>query len=116
MARKKNKLNLNEKLSYYIDSLTKVIKVDKIILFGSYANGNPNEYSDIDIALVSSELNSKEPWLKHIREIKDKADLYDPYLELFTFPTKVFEKELGFDKYFIREIKKTGKVIYQRPD
>ena len=116
MVRKKNKLNLKKKLGYYIDSLTKVIKADKIILFGSYANGKPNKYSDIDIALVSSELNPREPWLKHVREIKDRAELYDPYLELFTFPTKVFEKELGFDQYFIREIKKTGKVIYKKPD
>lgn len=115
MARKKNKLDLKAKLKYYIDSLTKAVKVDKIILFGSYANGKANKYSDIDIALVSPELNPEEPWLKHVREIKDKVELYDPYLELFTFPTKTFEKELGFDKYFIREIKKTGKVIYQRP-
>jgi predicted nucleotidyltransferase len=27
--------------------------VREVYLFGSYANGNPNEYSDIDLAIVS---------------------------------------------------------------
>ena len=106
---------IKKKLEEYINVLTKAISVDQMILFGSYAKGKAHEFSDIDIALTSSKLNPKKPWLKHVREIKDRAELYDPYLELFTFPTKVFEKELGFDQYFIREIKKTGKVIYQKP-
>ena len=32
------------------------IKVDKAFLFGSYANGNPQPYSDIDICIVSPNL------------------------------------------------------------
>ena len=31
------------------------IHIDKIILFGSYARGNANEYSDIDIAVISDD-------------------------------------------------------------
>lgn len=27
--------------------------IDKILLFGSYAKGNPNKYSDIDLAVFS---------------------------------------------------------------
>ncbi len=29
------------------------IEVSQVILYGSYARGNPEEYSDIDIAVVS---------------------------------------------------------------
>ena len=115
MVRKENNLELEKKLKYYIDTLTSVIKVDKIILFGSQANGNMHEYSDIDIAVISPELNPNEPELKHLRYIKDKADLFDPDLQLVAFPTQKFENETGFDKGFIQEIKKTGQVIYQSP-
>lgn len=116
MARKKNYVNLKEKLSCYIKSLTKAISVDKIILFGSYANGKPHEYSDIDIALVSPELDSAIPTVFHNIEVAKKANLYDPDIQLFAFPSKTFKQEKGIQGSFIREIKKTGKVIYQRPD
>ncbi len=42
------------KINLYLDELSKNnIKVRKAILFGSYAKGNYNEWSDIDIAVVS---------------------------------------------------------------
>lgn len=111
----KNYLNLNKKLSYYIKALTKAIEVDKIILFGSYATGKPHEYSDIDIALVSPELYPRVPTVFHNIEVARKASLYDGDIQLFAFPKEKFDKEEGVQGSFIREIKKTGKVIYQRP-
>ena len=115
MARKKNKLNLKSKLKKYVAILTKVIDVEKIILFGSYANGTAHEFSDIDIALISSDLDPQKPTFFHNIEIAKKAKLYDGDLQLFAFPKKRFDKEEGVQGSFIREIKKTGKVIYQKP-
>ena len=41
-------------INKYIDALNKNnIKIEQAILYGSYANGSYNKYSDIDIALVS---------------------------------------------------------------
>lgn len=38
----------------YINSLqTFGIEVSQVILYGSHAKGNPKEYSDIDVAVVS---------------------------------------------------------------
>lgn len=39
----------------YIEKISKYYKIDAIILFGSYAKGNENEDSDIDIAIISSD-------------------------------------------------------------
>ena len=86
-----------------------------MILFGSYAKGEAHEFSDIDIALISSELNPKKPTFVHNIEIKEKANYYNPDLQLFAFPKEKFEKEEGVQGSFIREIKRIGKVIYQRP-
>ena len=112
----KTKMNLKQKLNYYIETLSKIIKIDQVILFGSYARGDSHEYSDIDLAVISSDLDSKKPYFVYNIELVDKATLYDPDLQLFAFPKETFEKELGIEGSFIREIKKTGKVIYQRPD
>ena len=117
MARKKDQIKLiKKKLDEYINVLTKAISVDQIILFGSYAKGEAHEFSDIDIALISSKLNPKKPTFVHNIEIKEKANYYDPDLQLFAFPKERFDKEEGVQGSFIREIKKTGKVIYKRPD
>lgn len=116
MARKKIKLNLKSKLKKYVNTLTKTVEVEKMILFGSYAKGTETEFSDIDIALISSELDPKKPTFLHNIEIAKKAKLYDGDLQLFAFPKEKFEKEEGVQREFIREIKKTGKVIYKKPD
>lgn len=113
MDREENLLmNLNEKLKYYINTITKNIKVDKIILFGSFSNGNPHEYSDIDIAVISPELDSNKSQFENIRTIKERADLIDPGLQLLAYPTETFEKELGVERLFIKEIKNTGTVLF----
>ncbi len=106
-------MNLDKKLDYYIKTISKVIKIDKVILFGSFAKGNPHEYSDIDLAVVSPDLDPQKPYFIHNIEVAEKADLYDPDLQLFAFPREPFEKETGVEGSFIREIKKTGRVIYQ---
>lgn len=115
MAGKKNNINLKKKINYYIKALTKAVQTDKIILFGSYANGKTHKYSDIDIALISPELDPSIPTTFHNIEVAKKASLYDPDIQLFAFPTKVFKEANGVQGSFIREIKKTGKVIYQKP-
>ena len=110
---KKNHINLKKKINYYVKALTKAIHVDKIILFGSYTNGKPHEYSDIDIALISPELDPAIPTVFHNIEVAKKVNLYDPDIQLFAFPSKIFKEGNGVQRSFIREIKKTGKVIYQ---
>ncbi|HAS73691.1 MAG TPA: nucleotidyltransferase [Clostridiales bacterium UBA8960] len=38
----------------YLESVSKIIPIDKAILFGSYAKGNYDDNSDIDLAIFSS--------------------------------------------------------------
>lgn len=107
-------MNLEQKLEHYIKSITSAINVDLIVLFGSYAKGNPHEYSDIDLAIVSKELDSNVPRWENIKLIKEKANLhFDPDLQLVPFSKDAFENDLDSPiGSFIREIKKTGKIIY----
>lgn len=41
-----------EKISEIVDKIASGYDPDKIILFGSYAAGNPNEHSDLDLFLI----------------------------------------------------------------
>ena len=107
-------MNIEKKLEHYIKSITGVMNVDMIILFGSFAKGNPHEYSDIDLAVISKEIDPDLPRWENIRIIKEKANIYlDPDLQIIPFTKEAFENDKDSPiGSFIREIKKTGKVIY----
>ena len=113
-GKKYTEIELENKLKSFIKNVTNTINIDQIILFGSYAKGNPHEYSDIDIALVSEDLDPKLARWQNIELIMKKYNIkYDPDLQLVPFAKESFENDTESPiGSFIREIKKTGKVIY----
>jgi len=58
------KEKLKEKQLSYVNAARDVVKFDKAVLFGSYANGKPEEYSDIDIGLFMDRLDENVDYLK----------------------------------------------------
>ena len=55
----------------FLGECTKLpVKIDRAILFGSFANGKPNENSDIDLALFSEKFSDNI--LKNIVETQSK--------------------------------------------
>ena len=91
----------------YSNEVKRIINPDKIILFGSYVNGVPHEDSDIDIAVLVSDLDS-ETWynsrilLQRIKRNKEYIDIEPHLLDENNDPS-------GFVKYVI----KAGEIIYQ---
>ena len=110
---KKNNLELKEFLKLFFDQVTKSFSLDELVLFGSYARGQATDNSDIDLALVSSDLTSTSAFC-NTRTIKDKTKFFDPDLQLFSFSPKLYYQEEFIDPGFIQEIKRTGKVIYSK--
>lgn len=67
----------------------KPLEVEKIILFGSYAYGNPNEDSDLDICIIKSAFDSKIGEKRKIRaalkNIKMPKDILIAKIDEFEF-------------------------------
>jgi uncharacterized protein len=61
VAKKFNSEELNFILNDYLSRLKTRFKVDKAILYGSYAKGNATEDSDIDLLIISSDLPLNKP-------------------------------------------------------
>jgi predicted nucleotidyltransferase len=78
--------------------------IDKVILFGSYANGYPHDYSDIDLAVWSSKFGD-DP-LEDKEKIRPLLQRYSP-LQLHPYPSS----ETALDDPFIDEIERTGEVL-----
>lgn len=56
MAKRKTKKIVQKQIARYVDELRKRnIQIDRAYLFGSYAKGTANEWSDIDVALLTNE-------------------------------------------------------------
>jgi predicted nucleotidyltransferase len=85
------------------------VPVEKMILYGSYANGMPRAYSDIDVAVISPAFRGK----KLIETQAELAKILAKYLAMVepvgyspdAFRTAEPETMLG-------EIKRTGKVLF----
>ena len=72
---------------------------DEVFLFGSYAKGKPNEFSDIDVAVCDKKFSGCLPL--DIENIKSIVSKYSA-IELHTFNSN------DKDSPLIREIRKNG--------
>jgi len=81
------KKQIVEKLMY--------LKPEKIILFGSYAYGEPNEDSDLDICVVEKDYKNKWEEKRKIDDLLDfikiSKDILNPRLDEYNF----YKKEFG---------------------
>jgi predicted nucleotidyltransferase len=84
---------------------------DKIILFGSYAAGNPNDDSDIDLLIIK---DSELP--RHKRSFDIQKSLIGSMIpmDILVFTNTEFEKEKNDKFSFINSAIKTSKILYER--
>ncbi|MFM7458035.1 MAG: nucleotidyltransferase domain-containing protein [bacterium] len=113
MVRKKNKLELENLLTELCNRIKDHYELDEILLFGSYAKGTANEWSDVDVAIISPSLN-KRSVLGNVLDISNKIKFYDSDLQLTAFPSQNFYQESFDPQSFIGEIKRTSKKIYNK--
>jgi predicted nucleotidyltransferase len=78
------------------------IEIDSAFLFGSYSKGNSNEWSDIDIALVSGSFTGNR--IKDRDKFRKLARSVSSMIELMPFSRNDFNEGNPFAK----EIIKTG--------
>ena len=82
---------------------------EKIILFGSYAYGNPTEDSDLDICVVEKSFKSKIEEKTKIRELLGDVnfaiDILVPKLDEYAF----YKNEINSVYY---DIDKKGEVLW----
>ena len=56
-----------ETIQIAVDRILAVAKPNKVIMFGSYARGNANEYSDLDLMVVEPEVSNKSDEMIRLR-------------------------------------------------
>jgi predicted nucleotidyltransferase len=91
-----------------VEQIVEKFKPQKIILFGSYARGNPRPESDVDLLVVtkSSEKASKS------LDIRRHLDVMFG-LDLVVYTSKRLKERVDMGDWFLRDILKEGEVLYE---
>jgi len=107
-----------EKLKKEIVDRLKPLNPYKIILFGSYAYGNPTKDSDIDLYIVTNDEFMPKSWrekmmlkLQYAKALSDLRERLD--IDLIVHTRKMYEKFLEYDSMFSRDITSKGQMIYE---
>jgi len=93
----------------------------KIILFGSHANGTPNEHSDIDLMVILDNDHVSKTYQErldkrvYVRTLVLDINEEVP-LDLLVYSKAELEKVKKYGNTFVIDIEKTGKVIYEKPN
>jgi predicted nucleotidyltransferase len=91
--------------------VAKCYQPDKIMLFGSFAYGEPNENSDVDILVVMATRNEIDQSIR----IWQAIDAPFP-LDLIVRTPRNLQWRLKEGDWFLREVIGKGKVLYEKVD
>lgn len=102
------KKTISKKVKKEIDKYIEILKEDKlpikeVILYGSYAKGNPRRWSDIDLCIVSSKFKNSGETMEYLWKKRKIFDV-NYAIEPIGFSPKDFRESNSL----IEEIKKTG--------
>jgi len=105
-----------EKLKPQIIERLMPLKPNKIILFGSFAYGNPNDDSDIDLFLLKDDLKIEQTRKYELDAMKSLLELQLKYntngIDILSGPTEYIKKR---EDYFYKiDILQNGKVWYEQ--
>lgn len=108
-CRRREKL-LNEELSRIVQILIEKYRPERIILFGSLAQGHVHEWSDIDLFII------KETTQRPLDRVLEVARLVHPKVgvDFFVYTPSEVDMCLREGISFVCDILNQGKVLYEK--
>jgi predicted nucleotidyltransferase len=104
----KAKAIFSKEVNSLVSQLKSKYHPQKIILFGSVAQGKAGRNSDIDMLIIK---NTQRRFLDRISDVLVCCDYKLPFEPLVYTPREIRER-LRLGDFFIRDILKKGKVLY----
>lgn len=103
------KKEIQQKIREIADEIVKNYQPKKIILFGSYAWGEPNKDSDVDLFIVEKTENTRETARKIDRLIFPRPFAID----IIVYQPEQLKKREKMGDFLIRDILTKGKLLYE---
>ncbi len=106
-----NKKIVVRKLYKCSEEIAKVMSIDKVILFGSYAKGGVTKESDIDLLVIGSK---KDRNLRTKIGVMFHKILPKKPIDVLLKTKDEIKKRIKIGDSFIKEIIDKGEIIYER--
>jgi predicted nucleotidyltransferase len=95
----------------YAKKIASKFDPDRIILFGSYAYGQPHEWSDVDLLVVMRAHDETNQAIRIINSLEAPFSL-----DLIVRTPEKIERDWRDGDWFLREVLAKGKVIHEKTD
>lgn len=94
-----------------VDKIVAEYAPDKVILFGSYAYGQPDEDSDVDLLIVKdTDMRPIDRWTHVKRLLRNRNSTVSVSPMVYT--PKEIEGRLAHGDFFLKDAVEKGKVLY----
>jgi predicted nucleotidyltransferase len=99
-------------LEPYLRRIVEKVHPEKIILFGSYAYGEPDEHSDFDLLVIRHGISSSKESNIEIRRALRDVDAPPASFTLLSRTPEEFEAKLKEGSFVYHDIAEKGVVLY----
>jgi uncharacterized protein len=98
-----------DQIQAFSQQIAQKFQPDRIILFGSYAYGQPSEDSDVDLLVI---LPFED--LPVYKAIEIRRQIRAPFpLDLIARTSEQIQQRLDMGDFFIQDIIKQGRILYE---
>jgi len=105
------KVSVGESLRPAIQKIVRELDPQKVVLFGSYAYGNPNSHSDVDLLVI---MESDQPHKERSWAVS-RLLLPRPFpVDILVKTPEEVDEALESGDFFLEEILSRGVVLYER--
>ena len=103
---------IEDKLQQVTRRIVEVFDPQRIIVFGSYAYGQPTSDSDVDLLIV---MESNERPATRATQVSKLLRPRPFPMDIMVRTPEEIQQRLEMGDYFIQEIIERGKLLYERP-
>ena len=100
-----------DKISEIVNKIVFGYNPEKIILFGSYASGNPNENSDLDLFVIKE---TDVPRPERTMQVRKMIYASMVPVDLIVYTPNEIEESKNNKYSFVYAVLNTGKTLYER--
>jgi predicted nucleotidyltransferase len=104
--------NIAHRIEPYLRVLVEEIHPEKIILFGSYAYGNPTEHSDFDLLVIRRDIRTEKESNLQIRRAFDRVPGVPPPFTILSKTPERISNRLAVHSPLYEDILEKGLVLY----
>ncbi len=100
-----------EAIQAVADHIAQKFAPEKIILFGSYSNGDPKPWSDVDLLVI---IDTPAESVEQTRDIARSLSPFPFGIDLIVRSQAKVNERIALGDWFMEDVLATGRILYER--